>query len=104
MKFMKFLKWCFINIIFIPPHEAAQKLSTVQLVTQHTTSELNFWSLALPNMDRNFGDSFFSNSFFNYISKYLHSLLEGFLRAKYRKAKNLFKNMLEWLFKWKIRE
>jgi hypothetical protein len=33
MKFLKLLEGCFKNIVFIPPHEVAQKLPTMTLVT-----------------------------------------------------------------------
>jgi hypothetical protein len=41
MKFMKLLRGCFKNTVFISPHEAVRKLSTIPLVTQHTTSVLS---------------------------------------------------------------
>jgi hypothetical protein len=34
MKFLKLLKGCFKNTIFIPPHDVARKLLTMTLVTQ----------------------------------------------------------------------
>ena len=41
MKFMKLLRGCFKNTVFISPHEAVRKLPTMPLVTQHTTSVLS---------------------------------------------------------------
>jgi hypothetical protein len=40
MKFMKLLRGCFKNTVFISSHEAVRKLPTMPLVTQHTTSVL----------------------------------------------------------------
>jgi hypothetical protein len=36
MKFIKLLRGCFKNTVFISPHEAVRKLPTMPLVTQHT--------------------------------------------------------------------
>jgi hypothetical protein len=33
MKFLKLLKGCFKNTVYVPPHEVAQKLPTMSLVT-----------------------------------------------------------------------
>jgi hypothetical protein len=41
MKFMKLLRGCFKNTVFISPHEVVRKLPTMPLVTQHTTSVLS---------------------------------------------------------------
>jgi hypothetical protein len=41
MKFMKLLRGCFKNTVFISPHEAVRKLPTMSLVTKHTTSVLS---------------------------------------------------------------
>jgi hypothetical protein len=41
MKFVKLLRGCFKNIIFISPHEVVRKLPTMPLVTQYTTSVLS---------------------------------------------------------------
>lgn len=41
MKFMKLLIGCFKNTVFISSHEVVRKLSTMPLVTQHTTSVLS---------------------------------------------------------------
>jgi hypothetical protein len=41
MKFMKLLRGCFKNTVFISTREAVQKLPTMPLITQHTTSVLS---------------------------------------------------------------
>jgi hypothetical protein len=41
MKFMKLLRGCFKNTIFISSYEAVRKLLTMQLVTQHITFVLS---------------------------------------------------------------
>jgi hypothetical protein len=41
IKFMKLLRGCFKNMVFITTHEAVQKLPTMSLVTQHTTYVLS---------------------------------------------------------------
>jgi hypothetical protein len=41
VKFMKLLRGCFKNTVFISPYEAVRKLPTMPLVTQHTTSVLS---------------------------------------------------------------
>jgi hypothetical protein len=41
MKFVKLLRGCFKNTVFISPHEVVRKLLTMPLVTQHTTFVLS---------------------------------------------------------------
>jgi hypothetical protein len=41
MKFIRLLRGCFKNTVFISPHEVIRKLPTMSLVTQHTTFVLS---------------------------------------------------------------